>query len=74
MTLSIFPIVCACIASYFAVAVLANVGFPPRNMASRNNLVSLAMFVFFVVLPYAQRVEFFQFFSYEARPFEQVAR
>ena len=61
------PILSLFVAIYFLWAFHLHVGFPPRTPLTSTSVAYLAMFVFFVVLPFAQRVKIGRFVDYRAK-------
>lgn len=62
---------CWVVAAYFAAAFCATVKFPPIGITEDGNWVMLVMFLIFFVLPFAQKLEIFQFLTFEGK-LEQI--
>ena len=65
------PVLSRVIAGYFIWAFHLHVGFPPMTPLTPTAVTYLALSVFFMVLPYAQRLKLGKFIEFEAK-IEQV--
>lgn len=68
---NVFSILCRAIAVYFVWAFHLHVGFPPTAPLTSTGIIYLFLFVFFFVLPFAQRLRLGRFIEFEAKV-EQV--
>lgn len=66
-----FSILSRLIAAYFAWVFHLHVGFPPQAPLTLTAITYLTLFIFFLVLPFAQRLKFGKFIEFEAKV-EQV--
>ena len=66
-----FSILCRAIAVYFAWVFHLHVGFPPTAPLTSTAIIYLFLVVFFLVLPFAQRLRLGRFIEFEAKV-EQV--
>ncbi|MGO7042051.1 hypothetical protein ACCS60_27255 [Rhizobium acaciae] len=63
---NLFTIVCCILATYFAGAALWPI-FPPPDITGKGSYTFLILSVLFFLVPFAKKIEIFQFFSYEAQ-------
>ena len=63
----IFSWVCIIIAIYFFAMFQWSVGLPPKGILDNGNFVLLALFVFFLLLPFAKTLKIGNFFEYSAK-------
>ena len=68
---NVFAILSRAIALYFAWALHLHLGFPPTAPLTSTSTIYLLLFVFFLILPFAQRLRFGRFIEFEAKV-EQV--
>ncbi|MBW8298241.1 MAG: hypothetical protein K0M60_01415 [Hydrogenophaga sp.] len=73
MTDGIFKLICWLLASYFLYAAIWPV-FPPPDITEKGNYVFLLLAAIFFLVPNAKKIEFFQFFSFEAKIKEVEAK
>ena len=64
---NLFSLLSRAIAVYFAWALHLHVGFPPTKSLTPTSTIYLFLFVFFLILPFAQRFRFGRFIEFEAK-------
>ncbi|WLD96031.1 hypothetical protein PX860_10675 [Agrobacterium leguminum] len=62
---NIFAVLSLFLATIFAWGFFSEAGFPPTRVAQNWQL--LVVFMIFLILPFAKKLDFFQFFSFEAK-------
>ena len=62
-----FQPMCWIVGLYFFVAFQWAVGFPPKGILDDGNFVLLALFILFLLLPFAQTLKLGNFFEYSAK-------